>query len=419
MEARILEAQVEFVPQPFSTPLMLSSGPITQCTQAIATVTVEVTGQRATGRGAIALSYVWAWPSATLSGDRRDSVLRQYCTRLAGELKNACGSAAHPLELGMRLHDAVAADKAAEPPTLARVMCASPFDAAIHDAVGIALGRSAFALYDRPFDAPTADACFEGGLASERIARLIAPPKRQLKAWYIVGKNDTPETVRPWVVDRGFRYFKIKTLGKDSAQDAARTVEVSRLAQELGVKSPVISIDANEGNPDADSVLDYLLRLRAADAQAFDSVQYLEQPTTREIIARPYDWHKVAALKPVVLDEGLTGQELFATAVEQGWSGFAVKTCKGQSFSLVAAAWAKEHGLLVALQDLTNPGLAAIHSALFAAHVPTINDIELNSPQFAPVANEPFLPQLAGLFQPTGGVHRLPQPVPVGLGSGL
>ena len=49
MEARILEAQVEFVPQPFSTPLMLSSGPITQCTQAIATVTVEVTGQRATG----------------------------------------------------------------------------------------------------------------------------------------------------------------------------------------------------------------------------------------------------------------------------------------------------------------------------------------------------------------------------------
>ena len=166
-------------------------------------------------------------------------------------------------------------------------------------------------------------------------------------------------------------------------------------------------------------MLDDLLRLRAADAQAFDSVQYLEQPTTREIIARPYDWHKVAALKPVVLDEGLTGQELFATAVEQGWSGFAVKTCKGQSFSLVAAAWAKEHGLLVALQDLTNPGLAAIHSASSPRTCRPSTTSTSTRRSSRPSRTSPSCRELAGLFQPTGGVHRLPQPVPVGLGSGL
>jgi hypothetical protein len=58
-----------------------------------------------------------------------------------------------------------------------------------------------------------------------------------------------------------------------------------------------------------------------------------------------------------------------------------------------------------------------IHAAWFAAHVPTINDVELNSPQFTPAANRPWLPRLASLFQATGGVHRLPEKVPVGLGS--
>jgi hypothetical protein len=75
--------------------------------------------------------------------------------------------------------------------------------------------------------------------------------------------------------------------------------------------------------------------------------------------------------------------------------------------------------MLLALQDLTNPGLSAIHAALFAAHVPTINGVELNSPQFTPAANAEWMPRLASLFAPSGGNHLLPSlPVP-GLGSTL
>lgn len=80
---------------------------------------------------------------------------------------------------------------------------------------------------------------------------------------------------------------------------------------------------------------------------------------------------------------------------------------------------ARQHGLLVSLQDLTNPGLSLIHAALFAAHVPTVNGVELNSPQFTPAANEEWLPRLAELFEPTGGLHRLPETIPAGLGSTL
>jgi hypothetical protein len=110
---------------------------------------------------------------------------------------------------------------------------------------------------------------------------------------------------------------------------------------------------------------------------------------------------------------------LLAEAREQGWSGLALKTCKGHSFTLIAAAWARENGMLLSMQDLTNPGYSMIHAALLAANLPTINGVELNSPQFTPAANEPWLPRLAPLFTPSDGVHRLADVRPIGLGSTL
>jgi len=106
-------------------------------------------------------------------------------------------------------------------------------------------------------------------------------------------------------------------------------------------------------------------------------------------------------------------------ALAQGWSGLALKTCKGHSFALTVAAWAVENGMLLSLQDLTNPGLSMIHAALFAAYVPTINGVELNSPQYTPAANAEWLPRLSCLFEPTDGIHRLPDEIPPGLGSVL
>jgi L-alanine-DL-glutamate epimerase-like enolase superfamily enzyme len=185
------------------------------------------------------------------------------------------------------------------------------------------------------------------------------------------------------------------------------------------VSDPQLTIDSNEGNPDAASVLDYLHRLRAADANAYESLRYIEQPTGRDIRVAKYDWREVSKLKPVMLDEGLTDFALLSDAIEQGWTGLALKTCKGHSFTLVVAALAVQRGMLISLQDLTNPGLSLIHEALVAAHLPTINGVEMNSPQFTPDANREWLPRLAGLFDPHEGVHKLPTATPVGLGSSL
>ena len=116
LKTTILEASVEFIAQPFAVPLVLSSGPITECTEARASVAVEVDGKRAAGRGAIYLSDLWSWPDASLSHQRRDAALREYCQAISGNLRQFCGGApAHPLELGMRLHEAVACGMGFQP----------------------------------------------------------------------------------------------------------------------------------------------------------------------------------------------------------------------------------------------------------------------------------------------------------------
>ena len=103
----------------------------------------------------------------------------------------------------MRLHHAVnglADARFAEIPVVARSMCLSPFDAAIHDAVGKAHGRSAFDLYETPCPIPSADHLFPAG-ACAAIARCIRKkPIDRFPAWLIVGKNDDLHTdLRPWV----------------------------------------------------------------------------------------------------------------------------------------------------------------------------------------------------------------------------
>src|SRR3954463_473897 len=163
----ILEAEVSFQSQRLAMPLKLSSGAIEELTQATVSVVGAVGGRRATGRGTIYLSDLWAWPDDSLSHESRDTALRRPGERLAGEVpQHFRNKRLHPLELGLQLHQLACHDIASDPspPVLACAMCASPFDAAIHDAAGQALGRSAFALYEDAVELPSADTYFpEGG----------------------------------------------------------------------------------------------------------------------------------------------------------------------------------------------------------------------------------------------------------------
>jgi len=419
--AEILDARVSFQSQRFQTPLVLSSGSITHVTQADVEVRIQAGGVEAVGRGTIYLSDLWAWPHPKLSHDYRDQAMRTLCQQIADGIGKLSGTEPHhPLELGLRLNTAIHALVLPDAiPALARSVCLSPFDAALHDAVGKARGVSSFSLYQHDCPLPSADLLFPDGGAARAIRQALRPPKSALTAWLMVGITEPLDMLSDWVQTRGYHAFKLKLGGKDTDLDVARTVAVFHAARAAGVAAPRLCVDSNCANPDADSVEEYLLHLRASDSAAFGALEYVEQPTARDIAQNAFDWHKVSALKPVVLDEGLTSLSSLVLAHEQGWSGIALKTCKGQSFSLVAAAWAHNHGQLVALQDLTNPGRAAIHAFLLAAHLHPFNGVELNAVQYTPDANRDWLPRLQPLMAPTDGYHRLVGEIPPGLGSDL
>ena len=170
LETTVIEARVRFVPQSFVRPLIISSGKITEITEALAEVRVRVDGTRSRGtrldlsQRPLGLAGPGLHARPARCGDA------QVVPRDRPKLAAMCGGeAAHPLELGLRLHESVCREKT--PPVLARAVCLSPFDAAIHDAVGIALGRSAFDFYREPVPLPTADPHFAGRNACAAIAR--------------------------------------------------------------------------------------------------------------------------------------------------------------------------------------------------------------------------------------------------------
>ncbi len=86
MNVKIINAEVEFIEQPFIAPLIISSGAITEITEAVATVQVEVDGKTASGKGSIYLSDLWAWPDPKLSHQQRDVTLREICADVAKNL---------------------------------------------------------------------------------------------------------------------------------------------------------------------------------------------------------------------------------------------------------------------------------------------------------------------------------------------
>jgi len=172
-------------------------------------------------------------------------------------------------------------------------------------------------------------------------------------------------------------------------------------------------------NPDPESVVEYLHKLRELSPPAYDALLYLEQPTERDLTAHRLDMSAVSALKPVVVDEGVTDVETLDLAIELGWSGVGLKTCKGHSSSLLYVAKAQEEGLVVTFQDLTNPGLSLVHEAGFAARIDTLRGFEYNSRQYLPEAAPEVKAQHPELFTVRDGQVSTKSIRGHGLGYGM
>jgi L-alanine-DL-glutamate epimerase-like enolase superfamily enzyme len=383
-------------------------------------------GRTARGFGSMPLGNVWAFPSRLMSYQTTLGAMKALASRIA-KLTVAYRDPGHPIDLNRALEPAYlrAADEVsqqlnlAEPiPKLATLVTASPFDAALHDAFGKAHSLSCYRTYGPEFMAHDLAHYLGPEFKSEYLDRyVLKDPKPRLPLYHLVGALDPivesdikqrvgdglPETLAEWINYNGLTHLKIKLNGDDLAWDVERVLRVERVAAETqarrGVERWFYSLDFNERCPNVGYLLDFLHQLKEKTPAAFERIQYIEQPTARDLKAhRANTMHEAAKLKPVVIDESLTDLESLLLAREMGYTGAALKACKGQSQALLMAAAAQKFGMFLCVQDLTCPGASLIHSASLAAHIPTVAAMEANSRQYVPAANKPWGSRFPGVF---------------------
>ena len=148
---------------------------------------------------------------------------------------------------------------------------------------------------------------------------------------------------------------------------------------------------------------------------AFERLLYLEQPTERDLSSHMFSMKEVAAIKPVLADEGVTDLSSFDLALELGWSGVAVKACKWHSSSLIYIAKMEHYGISYSIQDLTCTGLGLVHSASLAARSRPLKGFEYNARQYVPFAFKEVQNRHRSLFNVKDGIVKTDSLSPVGL----
>lgn len=391
-------------------------------------------GKSAWGFGSMTMGNIWAFPSKTMSYETTLEAMKALADRI--QLITAhCTEIGHPLDLNHVLEpeylkaaaDVSAARKLDEPiPKLCTLVVASPFDAAIHDAFGKVHGRNVYQTYGPDLLPNDLSRYLGNEFRGVRLDSALLPKAQEkIPLFHSVGgldpldANDVhdpigdglPETLPDWIAFNGLVRIKIKLSGDDLAADAQRVLDIDRLTTEAqarrGVAEWAYSLDFNERCPTVAALLDCLDRIRAGSPRGFERIVYVEQPTARDLAAnRQNVMHEAAKLRPVVIDESLTGLDALLLAREMGYTGVALKACKGQSQAMLMAAAAKKYQMFTCVQDLTCPGASLIQSVGIAAHVPGVAGIEANARQYVPAANAPWEARFPGVFRVRDGYIR-------------
>jgi L-alanine-DL-glutamate epimerase-like enolase superfamily enzyme len=434
-DVRIVDARLELEETPFRAPLKFGGRVVDGSKVLNVYATVETSaGGRAEGHGAMPVGNVWGWPTPRVEPPVTAEAV---CRTAEGIVKLTanCRESGHPFDLIAALEphyqmtaDAITAALALPErmPKLMTLVAASPLDAALHDAYGKVHGRNIYHCYGREFANHDLAHDLTPEFRGEYLDRYVLPePKPLLPLYHLVGALDPlsradvakpigdglPETLAEWIAADGLTHLKIKLAGDNLDWDVSRVEAVEAVAAEtngrLGRDRWFYSADFNEKCQNVEYVLEFLARLGDRSAAAMARILYIEQPTARDLRANPDNkMHRAAAVRPVVIDESLTDLESLQLAVEQGYSGVALKTCKGHGQALLLGAYAQKHGLFLCVQDLTCPGASFLHSAGLAARLPTVSAVEGNARQFCPAGNQAWAVRYPDLFHVRSGAVR-------------
>lgn len=388
-------------------------------------------GRSAKGFGSMTMGNVWSFPSRTLTYDQTLGAMKALAAKI-NNLTEGHPEYGHPIDLNFTLEPSYlqAGQEVArelhltEPiPKLCTLVAASPFDAAVHDAFGKIHRRNVYQTYG-PDLLPNDLSKYLGQDYKGRWLQdyLLRKPTPAMPVYHSVGALDPlsaaevtapihdglPETLAGWIQHSGLDHIKIKLNGDDLDWDLNRVLNIDAVAvpvqAERSVTTWFYSLDFNERCRDVDYLLRFIRRLQERNPAAFNRIQYIEQPTARDLAADRHNvMYEASRLIPVVIDESLTGLDMLLLARDMGYTGAALKACKGQSQAVLMAAAGQIHKMFLCVQDLTCPGASLIQSAGLAAHVPGIAGIEANAREYVPAANEPWKKKFPGIFDIANG----------------
>lgn len=431
-DIRIVDVRTNTEYIEFRTPIKFGGRVMTNMTLLNVAMTVETRdGRRGEGFGSMPMATVWAWPSVRHSTEQTLNALVDAGQRIAQNAARYQGTG-HPLEIthDLATHHAPIAQEVtcdaglAEPmPRLAQLVAASPTEAAIHDAYGKALGENSYNLLGAEHVNRDLGVYLGNEFAGEYLDQYtLRRPKDVMPLYHLVGALDPlieadisnrvddglPETLPEWIARNGLTHLKIKLGGDNLAWDVERVVSIERVAAQAqaarGCTAWFYSADFNEKCANVEYVLEFLAQVGQRSPDALRRLQYIEQPTHRDLQAHlDNHMHKAAKIKPVVIDESLVDFESLLLSRELGYSGVALKACKGHSEALLMGAAAQKFGMFLCVQDLTCPGASFLHSATLSARIPTVAAIEGNSRQFCPSGNRGWSDRFPSMFHVTDG----------------
>jgi L-alanine-DL-glutamate epimerase-like enolase superfamily enzyme len=310
------------------------------------------------------------------------------------------------------------------------LVATSVFDQAIHDAYGNVHGIDIYKTYGSDFMNRDLKWFFEGSGETDgsfdafegRYPRdyLVSQAPKQLPVWHLVGGLDPitreermgtepddgyPVVLEQWIERDGLKCLKIKLRGNDSKWDYERLVSIGQVSLKHDVSS--LTADFNCTVDEPQYVNEILDRLASEQAEIYRRLLYVEQPFPYDLEAHRIDVSSVSQRKPLFLDESAHDWRFVRLGKSLGWTGVALKTCKTQTGALLSLCWAKENGMPLMVQDLTNPMLAQIPHVRLAAHAGTIMGVESNGMQFYPQASLPEQAIHPGIYQRRNGLLDL------------
>jgi L-alanine-DL-glutamate epimerase-like enolase superfamily enzyme len=430
-DIRLLEVRAQTERFDYRTPMKFGGRVVKDVVLLHVEVRVETRdGRTGLGRGSMPMGNIWGWPAGSVSPDQTLEAMIRMGRKVALDA-NDFRETGHPLELThdyaksyQGAADAVTEEMGIEPmPRLAQLVAASPFEAAVFDAYGKTLGSNAYNLLSDEFCNRDLGEYLGEDFAGEYLDRYtLREPKPRMPLYHLVGALDPlteadidqrledglPETLGEWIHHNGLTHMKIKLNGDDLDWDVDRVCSIDRIAAEAQAKRRqdtwFYSADFNEKCQSVEYVLAFLKKIEERAPEAMQRLQYIEQPTSRDLKSNPDNtMHRAAEIKPVVIDEALVDFESLQLSREQGYSGVALKACKGHGEALLMGAAALKYEMFLCVQDLTCPGASFLHSATLSARIPTVAAIEGNGRQYCPAANAGWEEEYPGMFQITDG----------------